>query len=81
MVTVNKESVRLAELAQRVAEVFQNRKKVEDRMLFLAAEESINYEAVIRIVDVAKSKAGDDLRIGIVTDEKLATGAAAGAGP
>jgi biopolymer transport protein TolR len=78
VVSVNKENVRISELAQRVAEVFQNRKKVEDRMLFLAAEESINYEAVIRIVDIAKSKAGDDLRIGIVTDEKLATGAGAG---
>jgi biopolymer transport protein TolR len=71
-VRLNKDAIKLTELPTKMGEIFRNRKK-EDKILFLAAQEKLNYEAVVQIVDIAKSGVGDDLRIGIVTDEKLAT--------
>lgn len=71
-VRLNKDTVRLSDLALKMGEIFKGRKK-EDKILFLAAQEKLNYEAVVQIVDIAKGGVGDDLRIGIVTDEKLAT--------
>ena len=75
-VRLNQDLVTLTQLASKMGEVMKNRKK-EEKILFLAAEEKLNYEAVVQIVDIAKSGVGDDLRIGIVTDEKLATAAPA----
>jgi biopolymer transport protein ExbD len=48
-------------------------------ILFLAAEEKLNYEGVIRILDVAR-KGDESVKIGIVSDERLAHPAAAAAG-
>jgi biopolymer transport protein ExbD len=76
-VRINKDSVRLTDLPTKMGEIFKNRKK-EDKILFLAAQEKLNYEGVVQILDMAKGGVGDDLRIGIVTDEKLATSAASG---
>jgi biopolymer transport protein ExbD len=70
-VRLNKEDVTIADLPRRMQEVFRNRKD-RDKILFLAIEERLNYEGVIRILDVARSGAGEDLKIGIVTDERLA---------
>ena len=76
-VRINKDSIRLSDLPAKMGEIFKNRKK-EDKILFLAAQEKLNYEGVVQILDIAKGGVGDDLRIGIVTDEKLATSAASG---
>ncbi len=69
-VFLNKEEVDVTNLATRITETFKNRKS-SDKILFLAAEEKLNYEAVIRIIDTAR-KGDDALKIGIVSDERLA---------
>jgi biopolymer transport protein ExbD len=68
---INKEPVRSADLARRFQEVFEKRKTV-DKILFLAAEEKLNYEAIVKILDIARKAVGEDLKVGIVTDEKIA---------
>jgi biopolymer transport protein ExbD len=69
-VFLNKDQVDISQLQTRIAEVFKNRKS-SDKILFLAAEEKLNYEGVIRILDLAK-KGDDALKVGIVSDERLA---------
>ncbi len=65
-VRINDEDVPVTGLAARIGETFARRKPA-DRVLFLAAHERLNYEAVMRIVDVARS-GSEGLRIGLVTD-------------
>ena len=67
-VRVNDELLPVADLAVRLDEIFSSREP-EDRVLFLAAQEELNYEGVMRIVDVAKSGV-EGLRIGLVTERK-----------
>ena len=55
------------ELAASVAETLGGR-PADQRVLFLAADEDLNYEAVLRIVDLAKSGV-DDVRIEFVTTD------------
>ena len=74
-VRINKDEIALSDLPTKMSEIFKNR-KTSDKLLFLAAQEKLNYEAVVQIVDMAKSAVGEDLKIGIVTDEKLAIGGA-----
>ena len=50
-----------------MAEILGGR-PADQRVLFLAADEQLNYEAVLRIVDLAKSGV-DDLRIEFVTTD------------
>jgi biopolymer transport protein ExbD len=57
----------VADLAARVAEIMGPR-PVEGRVLFLAADPRLNYEAVLRIVDLAKSGV-DDLTIEFTTTD------------
>ena len=77
-VFINKESCRVGDLSGRMAEIYKNRKR-SDKLLFLAAEEKLNYEGIVKILDMAKTGAGEDLKVGIVTDERLArTGPATG---
>lgn len=66
-VRLDGESVAVSDLAARVAATFSGRKP-EDRVLFLVAHERMNYEGVVRILDVAKSGVAD-LRIGLVKAE------------
>ena len=73
-VFLNKDEIEIAQLGTKITEVFKNRKAV-DKILFLAAEEKLNYEGIIRILDIAR-KADDALKIGIVSDERLARPAA-----
>jgi biopolymer transport protein ExbD len=75
-VFLNKEEVDVSQLTTRITEVFKNRKS-SDKILFLAAEEKLNYEGIIRILDLAK-KGDASLKVGIVSDERLAHPAAAG---
>ncbi len=56
-----------AELPARVAEILGSRPR-DQRVLFLAADDRLNYEGVLRIVDLAKSGV-DDLKIGVITTE------------
>jgi biopolymer transport protein ExbD len=56
-----------AEVPARVAELLGGRPK-DQRILFLAADDRLNYEGVLRIVDLAKSQV-DDLKIGVITTE------------
>ena len=65
-VRVNDELVPVADLAGRLGEIFSTREPA-DRVLFLAAQEELNYEGVMRIVDLAKTGALG-LRIGLVTE-------------
>jgi len=54
-----------AELPARVAEILGG-KPPEKRVLFLAADDRVNYEGVLRIVDLAKSGV-EDLKIEFLT--------------
>ena len=64
-VDLNGRYLPVEDLAGQVAATFENRAD-EDRVLFLRAQDRLNYEAVMRIVDSAKSGV-DGLRIGMVT--------------
>ena len=68
VVRVNDDEVAVAELAPHLAEIFTPRGR-HDRVLFLAAHDRMNYEAVMRIIDIARSGVAD-LRIGLVTERK-----------
>ena len=67
-VRINDELVPVTDLANRLGEIFSSRAP-SDRVLFLAAQERLNYEGVMRIVDIAKSSV-EGLRIGLVTERK-----------
>jgi len=67
VVRLGAESVLVADLASRVQTVFADRAPRE-RLLFLAADEQLNYEGVLRVVDVAQSGVAG-LRIGFVREE------------
>ncbi len=79
VVHINKEEIPISNLARRVSEIYSG-KASADKILFLAAQEKLNYEGVMRILDIARAGGGEDLKIGIVTDERLAMGETLGAG-
>ena len=66
-VSLNEQVFPVAELPAHVQEIMGSRPS-EQRVLFLAADEQLNYEAVLRVVDLAKSSVGD-LRIEFVTTD------------
>ena len=53
-VTLAGETIAAAELPGRVAQILNGR-PVEERALFLAVDDRLNYEGVLRIIDLAKS--------------------------
>jgi biopolymer transport protein ExbD len=63
-VTLADQEIPAAELPARVAEILGVRPS-EKRVLFLAADERLNYEGVLRILDLAKSGV-EDLKIEFV---------------
>jgi len=69
-VRINDDVIAVTDLSTRVAEIFSGR-AAADRVLFLAAAEPLNYEGVMRILDLARSGV-DDLRIGFVTERAAA---------
>lgn len=81
-VLVNDESMTLQELPGKLDAIYKARKK-SDRILFLAAQEKLNYEGIVRILDIAKNAVGEDLKIAIVSNEKFAfgSGGTGGAAP
>jgi len=60
-VTLADQKIPATELPSRVAEILGSR-PVEQRALFLAVDDQLNYEGVVRIIDLAKSRV-DDLKI------------------
>ncbi len=74
-VRLNKELVPVSDLARRMGEAYTGRRR-DDKILFLAAQEKLNYEGVVQILDIARAGAGEDLKIGIVSDERVALAAA-----
>lgn len=70
-VRINNDPVAVTDLGRRMSEIMNARKKSE-KVIFLAVQEKMNYEAVVRILDVAKNAVGEDLKVAIVSDEKLA---------
>jgi biopolymer transport protein TolR len=69
-VYLNKDLIEVSQLSTKIGEIFKN-KKSSDKLLFLAAEEKLNYEGIVRILDLAR-KGDESLKIGIVSDERLA---------
>jgi biopolymer transport protein ExbD len=64
-VTLADQKIPAAELPARVAEILSNRPP-ENRVLFLAADDRLNYEGVLRILDLAKSGV-EDLKVEFIT--------------
>jgi biopolymer transport protein ExbD len=64
LVSLNDEQIPASELSSRVAQNLNTRPS-EQRVLFLAADDSLNYEGVLRIIDLAKSDV-EDLKIEFV---------------
>ncbi len=69
-VFLNKDEIEITQLGTKVGEIFKNR-KASDKILFLAAEEKLNYEGVVRILDAAH-KGDETVKVGIISDERLA---------
>jgi biopolymer transport protein TolR len=59
------QNIPAAELPARVAEILGSR-PTEKRVLFLAADDRLNYEGVLRILDLAKSGV-EDLKVEFIT--------------
>jgi hypothetical protein len=71
-VRLTKEVCATNDLQRRIGEIYSGRRG-NDRVIFLAAEESLAYEIVVRVVDLVQLGAGaDPLAIAIVKDERLA---------
>ena len=64
-VTLNRQEIPATDLPARLAEVMGDR-PAEKRVLFLDADDRLNYEGVLRIVDLAKSGV-QDLQIEFLT--------------
>ena len=64
-VTLGDQKIPADELPARVAEILASR-PVEKRVLFLAADDRLNYEGVLRILDLAKSGV-EDLQVEFIT--------------
>ena len=57
-VTLAEREIPAADLPARIAEVLGGQPR-DQRVLFLAADDRLNYEGVLRIVDLAKSRVDD----------------------
>jgi biopolymer transport protein ExbD len=64
-VTLGDQQIAATELPARVGEILSSR-PTEKRVLFLAADDRMNYEAVLRILDLAKSGV-EDLKVEFIT--------------
>ena len=65
-VTLANQKIPAAELPARVAAILANR-PTEKRVLFLAADDRLNYEGVLRILDLAKSGV-EDMQVEFITN-------------
>ena len=76
-VMLNKIPVPISQLPAKVTEIYTGRR---DKLLFLAAEDNLNYEGVVQVLDAAKTGM-DGLQIGIVSDPALANPVSEAAAP
>ena len=65
-VTLGDQKIAATELPARMGEILGSR-PAEKRVLFLAADDRLNYEGVLRILDLAKSNV-EDLKIEFLTN-------------
>jgi len=65
LVTLGDQKIAATELPVRVGEILGSR-PTEKRVLFLAADDRLNYEGVLRILDLAKSGV-EDLKVEFIT--------------
>ena len=65
-VALNEQLIPATDLPARVAELLGGR-PAEQRVLFLAADDRLNYEGLLRIIDLAKSQV-DDLQIEFLSE-------------
>jgi biopolymer transport protein ExbD len=65
-VTLANQKIPAAELPARVAAILASR-PTEKRVLFLAADDRLNYEGVLRILDLAKSGV-EDMQVEFITN-------------
>ena len=68
-VTLNDQDILVTDLPARVAEVLGGRPEGQ-RVLFLAADDRLNYEGVLRIVDLARSGV-EELKLEVITAEVI----------
>src|SRR5436190_69540 len=66
-VTLADQKIPAAELPARVAQILGSQ-PAEKRVLFLDADDRLNYEAVLRVIDLAKSDV-EDLKIEFITNQ------------
>jgi biopolymer transport protein TolR len=66
-VTLAEQEIPAAELPARVSQILGGR-PADSRVLFLSADDRLNYEGVLRIVDLAKSSV-DDLTIAFIAND------------
>jgi biopolymer transport protein ExbD len=64
-VSLDENQIPAADLPRKMSELFAGR-PADQRVLFLAVDDRLNYEGVLRIVDLAKSGV-DDLAIEVIT--------------
>ena len=62
-ISINKQDVALPELEDRLRTIFEERK---DKTMFIAADGSLRYGAIVEVIDAAKG-AGVE-KVGIVTE-------------
>jgi biopolymer transport protein TolR len=62
------DTIDLQELPAKTASVFE-RRTGSDRILFVSADDSLNYEMVLRIVDAARSAVKTELKIAIANED------------
>src|SRR5262249_3725861 len=59
-VPINKDLCKLQDLSNKMRDIFKNRRG-DKKILFIAAQEKLNYEGVVQLVDIARTGAGVDL--------------------
>jgi|SRR2546428_4055190 len=67
-VFINKEQIPIDQLGTRLSGIYKGK---PDKVMFLSAERRVNYGEVMKIVDIARKAGGQNLKIGLVTDEKF----------
>jgi len=73
-VRINKDPYPIDQVARTLQDAFKGRRR-DEKILFLAAQDKLNYEGIVQILDIARSLVGEDLKIGIVSDERVALSA------
>jgi biopolymer transport protein ExbD len=79
-VRVNDEPVLVTDLPTKLDGLYKVRRKA-DKILFFAAQEKLNYEGIVNILDIARNAVGEDLKTAIVSDERFALGSQAPSAP